>query len=283
MSAHVLFIGTSFLGAIKQGYEDLHHHISGSGAATFVGLNAPELVANLRSGWSIDNGRLEFSPDLSCFVSSLEYEEVERSAGSKTFPGSTKVSGLDIDLRRYRSIVFVDMFYRLRPSFLVNEKSFPVVEGVPLSKSLLSELQSNGFNGWISLAQHPQYGNIPFVNAKQLLTAIREAIWPVPTFLLSAPRPPLGNVDVQARYGDVACARRSFDYLEHFYEKELARYGIEYLSQPAEVLDEDGCLTRLEYSRGAHPTKAGVADEHMNRAYGEAILTKYAERIFGRG
>lgn len=282
MSDSILFLGTSFLGAIKQAYESL---FPTRGVASFVGFNAPELVANLKSGWNVSDGHLQFASGLSCFVSGLEQhtdQRTDRVSGSKTFPGSSKISGLGINLRRYRSIVLVDMFHRQRPPFIVDERLFPSVAQHPVSAALLAELQVNGFNGWISLSQHQQYGTVPFVNAKRLLTAIKEASGSASVFLLSAPRPPAGNVDIHAKYGDVASARRCLDYLERFYANELARHDIEYLAQPVDVLDDDGCLTSAHYSRGAHSTMVGCLDEHMNRQYGEVILAKYSDRIMGR-
>jgi len=276
MSFRTLFIGTSFLGAIKQGYEALY--ATNSSTATFVGFNAPELVAHLESGWHVKDGRLILRSDLGCFVSGLEHCNASW-LGSKTFPGSSKVSGLEIDLRSYGRIIFVDMFHRLRPPFRVTDKLIPTLDGIPISDAMLDELQIIGFNGWNSLAQHPQYGTVPFVNAKRLVTAIREGANSASVLLLSAPRPPVGNIDIKARYGDVASARRCFDYLERFYANELSRHDIEYLPQPSEVLDDDGCLTRAQYSRGMHPSKAGFVDEHMNQQYGEAILAEYSESI----
>lgn len=275
MTRPILFIGTSFLGAIKQAYDAIP---SKSYPATFIGLNAPELAANLTAGWEIDEGVLRFVPDFKCFASGYNHS-VGVNGGSKTFPGSEKISGLNIDLSAYRSIVFVDMFYRLRPVFIVGAHSFPCMEGAPVSSELLTQLHVNGFNGWMSLSGHQQYGQISFVNTQRLLTAVKAVAESTFVYLLSSPRPPVGNIDIKARYGDLASANRSYDYLEKFYKVELARFGIEYLAQPLAVLDDDGCLTRAEYSRGPHPTKVGTLDEHMNAGYGGVILDHYLDRL----
>jgi hypothetical protein len=280
MKKQILFIGTSFLGAIRLGYESISN---GSFSATFIGFNAPNLVTHLASGWQISDGHLNLNSDLSCFISGHQISKSGKSISNKTFPGTEKIRGLIFDIRNYDVIVFVDMFYRLCPGFSVNEAKFPNINKVPVSSDLISELKINGHNGWISLDKNLQYGHVPFVNSIGLLTAIKDAAEQASIYLIAAPRWPKGNVDLQARYGDLATARRSFDYLENFYATQLCQQGIEYLPQPMLVLDEDGCLTRPEFSRGDHPTKAGVFDYHMNQQYGEAILAKYAERIFTHG
>lgn len=276
MKNRILFIGTSFLGAIKQGYDSI---FSSACEATFVGFRAPDLAAHLTSGWYIKENVLHFSPELCCFVSGYNQLGMALKTANKTFPGTEEVSGLAIDICNYSSIVFVDMFYRLYPAFTVNVNFFPILNGCPVSDCLLSELKSSGLNGWVSLNQHVQYGNVPFVNSKKLLTAISGVFGEESVYLMSAPRPPAGNVDIQARYNDIATAQRSFDFLERFYAIELARHGIEYLPQPIDVLDNDRCLTRSVFSRGEHPKKAGTLDQHMNQKYGEAILLKYFEKI----
>lgn len=276
MTGSTLFLGTSFLGAIKQGYDS--RFAANCSPATFIGFNAPELAANLESGWIVRNGRLALASDWGCFISGLQQSN-HGSTGSKSFPGSCKVSGVDIDLRTFSRIVFVDMFYRQRLVLRMTDELIPTLEGVPVSEAVLAELKINGFNGWVSLEQHPLYGNVPFVSTKRLLAAIREASSSALVFLLSAPRPPSGNIDIEARYGDIVSARRCFEYLEKFYARQLALCGIEYLPQPSEVLDDENVLTRINYSRGAHPTKVGVADEHMNQQYGEAMLVKYSARL----
>lgn len=276
MNKKFLFIGTSFLGAIKQGYESIPH---GSSSATFIGISAPDLAAHLASGWKIADGHLHLSSDFACFISGLEISNSDKGIDKKTFPGAERIRGLTLDIRNYDVIVFVDMFYRLRPVFSVNEAKFPYLNEAPVSSDLISELRINGHGGWISLDKNPQYGQVPFVNSIGLMSAIQDASEKASVYLIAAPRPPRGNVVIQAKYGDVATARRSFDYLENFYATQLGRQGIGYLPQPMEVLDDDGCLTRSEFSRGEHPTKVGVADEHMNQKYGEILISRYAEKI----
>lgn len=276
MKKQILFIGTSFLGAIRQGYESISHS---SFSATFIGFNAPDLATHLASGWKILDGHLHLNSDFGCFVSGLEISKSGKSIDNKTFPGAERIRGLILDIRNYDVIVFVDMFYRLRPLFSVNEAKFPNLNEVPVSSDLISELRINGYSGWFSLDKNSQYGQVPFVNSNRLMSAIKDASEKASVYLIAAPRPPKGNVVIQARYGDVATARRSFDYLENLYASQLFEHGIEYLPQPIEVLDEDGCLTSPEFSRGEHPTQVGVADEHMNLKYGEILISRYAEKI----
>lgn len=276
MTKRVLFIGTSFLGAIKQGYDSVSNNDC---SATFLGLSAPDLAANLVSGWSVKDGFLILSKKLNCFVSGQESITQDKIIENKTFPDFEKVSGLIINIRNYDAIVFVDMFYRLRPIFSINENNLPLLNKVPVSDELISELKVNGLNGWISINNHSQYGHIPFINVKLFLTTIMQASSISTIYLISAPRPPKDNFNIKSRFFDVGEARRSFDYLEYFYSVQLSKYGIVYLPQPSDILDENGCLTRMEFSRGSHPTKAGVADEHMNQKYGELIINKYADKL----
>lgn len=280
MNKKILFIGTSYLGAIKLGYDafaPLHN------SATFIGFDAPNLAANLEHGWDVTDGVLRFSDSISCFAAdpSAEHDSTDKKSRNKTFPGTKRVCGMSIDLRNFSRIVFVDMFHRLKSPFVVNDQNFATLSGIPVSLELISKIQSNGFNGWMSLRNHHRYGNAPFVSAHPLLTAIREAADSAYIYLISAPRLPTGNIKIDAVYGDTPTARRSFDFVEQFYFSELAHIGIEYLPQPTEILDEDGCLTCARYSRGAHLIRAGFLDGHMNKEYGEAILTKYAEKILG--
>jgi len=217
--------------------------------------------------------------DCRCFIAGHLGKDGSNST-NQLFDDNGKAHGYDLDLTVYKAIIFVDMFYRLRPRFSVNHKMFPCFGSQPISDKLLAELQMNGFNGWMSLTNHPIFGDVPLVNSKPLLFSIKEASEAVPVFLLSAPRPPQGNMNLVANYGDLASASRSFDYLEKFYAQELSACGITYLEQPKDILADDGCLTHASFSRGAHPTKPDVKDEHMTKEYGEIVLQRYAHIIF---
>lgn len=277
-SKSILFIGTSFLGAIKLAYEA--HFESGCNNAVFVGISAPDLAAHLKSGWSVTDGCLQLPSTLPCFVSGFK-QNSEQIVNNATFSACSRLNGLDIDLCDYRKIIFVDMFYRLAPTFIVNEDFFPSIKKEPVSDTLLTELKVNGNNGFISLDanRYPRFGYIPFVNVKPLLVAIQKASSAKDFYLISAPRPPIGNINIQSRYGDAITAKRSFDYLEQLYKKTLAKIGIEYLFQPNEVLDDGNLLTRVEYSRGPHLKRKNLLDSHMNEQYGVVVLEKYSKQI----
>ena len=274
MTDSILFVGTSYLGAIKQGFEALYPE---STAATFLGFNGPELAANLKSGWSVSNGCLRLANNFSCFVSNLD----KKTDNNRNFPGTLKTQGLEIDLHEFDRVVFVDMFYHINPSFRLYKNLHPELNGIPVSDTLLAELKINGLNGWVSLVKHARFGNVAFENSRHLIAAIKNETGAESIFLLSAPRAPVGNVDLHFRYGDIASARQCFEYLERFYANELRRVGVEYLAQPLEVLDDNGCLTQAQYSRGAHAKRPNMLDGHMNQKYGQAILEKYSKKIIG--
>lgn len=277
MTDKSLFIGTSFLGAIKQGVE----HVRPNKSDLFVGFIAPTLAHEFETGWSIDNdGVLIIKPELECFVSGADYVATKHS-GNRTFPIAQRVKGISIRLKDYKNIVFVDMFHRIRTAFNLDETGAISYLGVPISRTLMVQLQIQGFNGWVSLSNHPVYGSVPFRHIQKMLASVRSVSMEFNVVLVAAPRPPHGQIDVQKIYGCVDNAKSTFTLIEKFYTDQMNNLGVRYLAQPTAVLDSDLCFTAAQFSRGPHPSIAGMLDEHMTQAYGEIIAEKLYESLLG--
>lgn len=274
MSRSILFIGTSFLGAIKQGYDILFPE----NEATFIGLSAPELTAYFRDALTIKNGRLLVKRPLDCFVSAPEFES-HKASRNHTFGNTVSVSDLDLDLSPFKTIIFVDMFYRTHTLLQVNEHGFASIGGTPASSTFLSRIQVPGFNGGSALRNHAKYGDVPYVNIGKFIRDTRNACDNANVFLISAPRAPEGNVDLNKYYGGVQEAKRCLDYIERFYKSELDKIGVRYLPQPIEILDSKQCLTDSKFSRGKHSRIQGLLDGHMNNEYGKITLSKYLDLL----
>lgn len=266
MKKKIIFLGTSFLGAIKLGWDSLN---VADFDATFVGFSGPVLIGHMASGVSVVNRSLVVDPSCFCFVSGVGFDDAKHS-GNVTFPTSCKQDGLILDLAAFDRVVFVDMFYRLHPKVIIDGAGV-YVEGTPVSRPMLSDFRIHGFLGWCTLSNHPTYGNVLFQRSLPLLLKVVDAVQGNRSFLVSAPRPPQGEVDAVAVYGSTDKARSSLSFIEYVYTSTLNAVGISYVSQPPDVFDAEGCFTDKRFSRGLIPAKPGIPDAHMNKAYGEII------------
>lgn len=259
----VLFIGTSFLGAVKQGWQQLQRE-----PAIFLGVDAPMFVKHL-NGVALEGRRLRFPPALEVFSSrprsAVPAAANAANAANETFPDSTKSRGAQVNLGTVRAVVFVDMFFRHVLSLAVDASGMPLLQGVPVSDGALRAVRSNFFNGAAGLRNHKRYGTVPVTSCLPLISSVRAAV-KVPVVVLGCPRPPRSNVGE-----DRAAAKARFDFIDAFYERELEELGIRYVRQPVELLDEDRCATPDRFSRGAHKFQDGALDPHMNAEFGEAL------------
>ena len=268
MKKPTLFIGTSFLGAVKEGWDAIY----GNGVDTFIGFNAPTLVANYETCWSIDNTELSIS-GIDFFVSSPSHAAVV----SKSFSNAKRVNCFQADVAEFDCIVFVDMFHRITPCFSIDKSSAISYLDVPVSRAMLGNMLIKGFNGWMGLEDNKEWGNAPYINARGMIQAVRQATGRNNVILISAPRVPRRENDVAKRSVGINRAKSCFEFTEDFYETELGRIGVRYLRQPNEVLDSDRCFTDSQFSRGPHPTIPGVLDRHMNQAYGEIVARELVD------
>jgi hypothetical protein len=259
----ILFIGTSFLGAVKQGWQAVH----GPDGALFVGFDAPMFIKNI-GGVQLQGRRLRFPRDLDVFgyAGQADPNGSPEPAQSDTFADSLRTRGADVALGRVRAVVFVDMFFRHTPPLAVDASGGAALHGIPVSDAALRAMQMNFFNGAGGLRNHKRYGSVSITSCLPLIAAVRDAV-AAPVIVLGCPRPPRSNLK-----GDWRADKARFDYIDRFYDAELGEKGIRYVGQPADLLDSDQCATPDHFSRGAHKFQQAALDPHMNSEFGAILL-----------
>lgn len=266
MSGTTLFVGTSFLGAVCQGWKEL----SPEHEAVFLGLDGPTLACHLRSGWRVEDGELRLAEDLPAFL--LDPELGTGVQGNRTFAGFERTSGLRLDLRRFSRLVLVDMFFNPGQPVIVDSSGAMMLGEIPISDHALSILKRPGLNGWMRLVDHPRLGTTDWASTVPMIMALRKAMGDAETLLVSRPRPPRANRPASGMLADITRRRASFEAMEAHFDRFLAERGIGYLHQPEGVLDEDRCYTQDRFSRGPHASSEGKLDPHMNAEYGKLIV-----------
>lgn len=273
MKVNILFIGTSHLSAIKRSFEK---YLADEVSATFVAFGSADLAICLqKTFWAVEECNLRLNSKLVYFKSSSEKIDLRATSGN-----GQMIDDIVVKLTDYSHVIFVDMFFRARPPAGLKICDFTTINDRPISYNMLQKLTINGFNGVRSYKKHHKYGDIPLVDAKPFVKKIRQTIGGASFYLISAPRPPVTNVDVLKLYGSNELARKYFDWLEGFYDKSLSEIGVQYLYQPKSVLDPSGVLTRIEYSSRPHPTIPGFYDEHTGEIYGDVVVKEILNLIF---
>lgn len=265
-----LFIGTSFLGAIKMGWELKFPDRQD----TFIGFSAPKLAASFHKSVSVHDSYL--------LIRNLEtltsIPGQSSSQAVRTFKDVSVVQNLDIDLRQFKFIVFTHFYFSISNQIIIDEKSQSIVcSQIPVSRSMLNQMRINGFNGYRCISGQD---NLDGVNTTEFIFNIRSKLKDTRIIILPSPRRPQGYIDVKKKYGDVASAIRTQDFVDKYYSEKFAARGIEYYAQPRSTLDSDACFTDARFSRGMiKKGKSTKLDIHMNREFGAIVANDLMSRL----
>ncbi|MGJ8547328.1 MAG: hypothetical protein ACSHWZ_17925 [Sulfitobacter sp.] len=276
MTKKFLFLGTSYLGAIQQGWNQTDTSYSGA----FIGFNAPALTQHLERGWSVEGSILNIG--FSAFTAGLGAVPKLTKTDKDSFSELAAQDSIKVDLTHYSHIVFVDMFFRPLTRVALNRSGHPEIGKVPASKEMILETEIPGFMGNMHLKDHPIRGTIPNRSSVPLMEQVCRHAPAASVALIASPRPPVSNTPKRNDYSDL---RKSFDFLDELYSEKMNSIGISYLRTPRELLDNHGSLTPNHFSRGPHRNDPKKLDGHMNAEYGVLFvkhILKWSEQADGQ-
>lgn len=265
-----LFIGTPSLAAIYQGWKALYPACD----ATFLGLDGPELAAHLNTCWKVTGSTLAFSKDITVFYGGPDKKPNARKSNSPNFANFDVQKGRKIDLSQFSRIVFVDLFFGLKPFIHVDKFGILFRDGLPFTKHTLADVQADGFSGWYRLIDSKIRSHTDYRSTLPLITAIRKAAPLAGCSLISQPRPFTANARRKGLFSSIEANSKSMELMEEHYQNLLEKVGISYIRQPEDVLGENQCFTANRFSRGPRKNNPKALERHANEDYGKILVRK---------